>query len=177
MTDCKNCKYTDEYCASGDCTAQLNKQWYEGTLKKDKYYYAKDSSEGDCIVHINKSNEMTFTGWEVPYKPDQSNILEPFKLKTELLERVPSYEEWQQLKEYERIVTSYNMKPIDYDIACETVNKLLDEKKALKEQNKQLKELLKECCYRIDWRTKTGDKSSDDEKQKLFDEIDQVLRS
>lgn len=73
---------------------ELNKQWYEGTLEKDKYYYAKDSSEGDCIVHINKSNELTFTGWEVPYKPDQSNVLEPFKLRTELLERVPSYEEW-----------------------------------------------------------------------------------
>lgn len=46
----------------------------------------------------------------------------------------------EKLKEYERIVTSYNMKPIDYDIACETVNKLLDERKVLKEENAQLKE-------------------------------------
>lgn len=50
-----------------------------------------------------------------------------------------------QLKEYERIVTSYNMKPIDYETACETVNKLLDEKKAFKEENTKLKELLKEA--------------------------------
>ena len=110
MNNCKNCKYTDEYCASGDCTAQLNKQWYEGTLEKDKYYYAKDSSEGDCIVHIDKSNELTFTGWEVPYKPDQSNILEPFKLRTELLAQVPSYEKWMaayecQLMENELVTT------------------------------------------------------------------------
>jgi hypothetical protein len=125
MTDCKNCNYTDEYCASGDCTAQLNKQWYEDMLEKDKYYYAKDSSEGDCIVHINKSNEMTFTGWEVPYEPDQSNILEPFKLRTELLAQVPSYEEYLSLtyakEEDEKIIAEYE------------------------EENQQLKELLKEC--------------------------------
>lgn len=56
-----------------------------------------------------------------------------------------------QLKEYERIVTSYNMKPIDYETACETVNKLLDEKKAFKEENTKLKELLKECRRPVCW--------------------------
>ena len=35
----------------------------------------------------------------------------------------------------------------------------------------KLKELLKECSYRIDWRIRT----SDDETQKLFDEISKVL--
>lgn len=44
------------------------------------------------------------------------------------------YDELQQLKEYERIVTSYAGKPINYDIACETVNKLLDEKEQLKKE-------------------------------------------
>lgn len=63
----------------------------------------------------------------------------------EIISEVPNYEEWKQLKEYERIVTSYNMKPIDYEIACETVNKLLGERKAFKEENIKLKELLKEC--------------------------------
>lgn len=77
----------------------LNKQWYDGALQKDKYYYAKDSSEGDCIVYINKSNELTFTGWEVPYLPEQSDRLESFKLRTELLVEVPSYDELKQLKE------------------------------------------------------------------------------
>ena len=42
-------------------------------------------------------------------------------------------------------------------------------------QNAQLKELLKKCSYKINWRTKTGNKPSDEEKQKLFDEISQVL--
>lgn len=39
----------------------------------------------------------------------------------------------------------------------------------------ELKELLKECSYRIDWRTRTLYKPSDEKKQKLFDEISKVL--
>lgn len=39
----------------------------------------------------------------------------------------------------------------------------------------KLKELLKECSYRIDWTDKTGHKPTDDERQKLFDAISQVL--
>jgi hypothetical protein len=46
----------------------------------------------------------------------------------------------------------------------------------LEEENTNLKKLLKECCYRIDWTAKTGDKLTDDRKQKLFNEIEQVLK-
>lgn len=132
---------------------KLNKQWYEETLEKDKYYYAKDSSEGDCIVHINKSNEMTFTGWEVPYKPDQSNVLEPFKLRTELLERVPSYEEWMEKTKSLKVLAEAYCKE--------------------KQQNKQLKELLKECFEYIDWTDGTGSPIS---QQKLLDKISEALK-
>lgn len=58
---------------------------------------------------------------------------------------VPSYQELIELQEYKRIVTSYNMKPIDYEVACDTVNKLLDDKQKIKAENERLKELLKEC--------------------------------
>lgn len=51
-----------------------------------------------------------------------------------------------------------------------------EEWKAKLEENTQLKELLKECSYRIDWRTKTGHKPTDAEKQELFDEISEVLK-
>ena len=57
---------------------------------------------------------------------------------------VPSYQEFIELQEYKRIVTSYNMKPIDYEVACDTVNKLLDDKQKIKAENAQLKELLRE---------------------------------
>ena len=46
----------------------------------------------------------------------------------------------------------------------------------LKEENTKLKKLLKECCYRINWTDKTGHKPTDDRKQKLFNDIDQVLK-
>lgn len=58
---------------------------------------------------------------------------------------VPSYQELIELQEYKRIVTSYNMKPIDYEVACDTVNKLLDDKQKIKAENERLKELLEEC--------------------------------
>lgn len=45
-------------------------------------------------------------------------------------------------------VTSYIDKPIDYDIACETVNKLLDDKEQLKKELDELKE--KVADQRID---------------------------
>lgn len=35
--------------------------------------------------------------------------------------------------------------PIDYEVACDTVNKLLDDKQKIKAENERLKELLKEC--------------------------------
>ncbi len=100
----------------------------------------------------------------------------------------PDYEdnlyfpEQKQLKEYECIVKSYYGKPIDYDIACETVNKLLDEKKFLKEEisaykrlTAQLEELLKECREEIasvEWDSVANDRN----QMKLLNKIDEVLR-
>lgn len=59
----------------------------------------------------------------------------------------------------------------------EQLKKFCEEFNALNvsKENQRLKELLKECSYRIDWCTKTGHKQSDDKKQKLFYEIDEVL--
>lgn len=68
-----------------------------------------------------------------------------------------------ELDEFKRTVTSYVGKPIDYDIACETVNKLLDDKEQLKKelesarwyqtvQNEdigKLRGLLKECLAHL----------------------------
>lgn len=84
-----------------------------------------------------------------------------------LLAPVPTYDEYktmqEELTEFKRSVTSYIGKPIDYDIACETVNKLLDDKEQLKKelesarwyqtiQNKdisKLRGLLKECLAHL----------------------------
>lgn len=57
---------------------------------------------------------------------------------------VPTYDEYKamqaELAEFKRTITSYVGKPIDYDIACETVNKLLDDKE-------QLKKALESSCW------------------------------
>lgn len=77
---------------------------------------------------------------------------------------VPSYQELIELQEYKRIVTSYNMKPIDYEVACDTVNKLLDDKQKIKAENERLKELLKECLPIVSaeimtWQIRGGEES------------------
>lgn len=70
-------------------------------------------------------------------------------------------------------------KPIEKQgdvLLCEFESANYDIKqKNLKEENTKLKELLRECSYRIDWRIRTGHKPSDEETQKLFDKISQVL--
>ena len=110
MTDCKNCKYTDEYCASGECTSQsprngsqkgdLTSQWRKGELPEG-HYYVKD---GENMIaeyldgyFYNDGNPMTSFSGGVD----------------SVLEKVPSYEEWKakleenaQLKELLRIILS-----------------------------------------------------------------------
>jgi hypothetical protein len=106
----------------------LTDKWKKGELPYAEYYiklgggeYTNDVWDVDGWQSFNKEGDVV----------------------VEVLAPVPSYDEWQQLKEYEQVVTSYNFKPIDYDIACEIVNKLLDEKKRLRQENKELKGLLK----------------------------------
>ena len=107
----------------------LTEQWKKGELPDGFYYVKCDWSDEVEIRYVHNSVD---------------------DLK-EIVAEVLSYDEWKQLiKEYERIVTRYNMKPIDYEVACEMVNKLLDEKKAFKEENTKLKKLLKECRYNVE---------------------------
>lgn len=123
----------------------LTEQWKKGKLPEG-HYYVKD---GENMIaeyldgyFYNDGNPMTsFSG-------GVDSVLAP----------VPSYEEWEQLKEYERIVTSYNMKPIDYDIACETVNKLLDDNKRLKHDVGNLGYKIKNQRHEIDNRLKEIEK-------------------
>ena len=106
---------------------QLTELWKKGELP-DGTYYVTDKRG---IMYIDYFADV----WDTVDVDEVEQVLAP----------VPSYDEWKDLKEYERIVASYFGKPIDYEIACDTVNKLLDEKKNLKEQNAQLKDVLKEC--------------------------------
>lgn len=123
--DCKNCPYTDEYCASGDCernadvSKTLTEQWEKGELPP-RYYYIKDNK--------NKIEIDEYVQWykERGQKSGKSFIY--YKVM-EVLAPVPSYEEWKDLKSKLQLKeTAY-----DFDTA------------RLEEQNAQLKDLLKEC--------------------------------
>ena len=169
----------------------LTEQWKKGELPEGYYYFKMP----DGAIEI--ASEYRLIRYNLTKDAEKIEVLAP----------VPSYEEWQELKEYKRIVTSYNMKPIDYDIACETVNKLLDEKEKLRnelgllkesigkdcgthytnlflQENKQLKELLKECREEINKAKSilTEDTTIDNTVvahavlRKLLAKIDEVLK-
>lgn len=99
----------------------LTEKWKNGKLKADWYYLKMENGEIDI--------QNNYIGG---FLMSRNNMV------VQVLTPVPSCEELQQLKEYERIVTSYSMKPVDYDIACETVNKLLDKNEKLKTENAEL---------------------------------------
>lgn len=113
----------------------LTEKWEAGELEEGWYYILNKNN----TVRIEEANvwigryDKPFVGFD-----DDSGI-------KEVLAPIPSYEELQELKEYEKTIKSYNGMPIDYTISCETVNKLLDVKNKIKEENARLKELLKEC--------------------------------
>lgn len=125
----------------------LTDQWNKGELPSGWYWCKCYNEETKLLYCDGDSFEL-----DDPETKNYYFFLPKDVAEITILASVPSYEEFQNLKEYEQIVTSYNMKPIDYDIACETVNKLLDERKSLKEQNAQLKSKLqlKETAYDFD---------------------------
>lgn len=118
--DCKNCPFTDEYCASGDCNKiqakdvacnkiLLTEQCRRGELPEG-WYWVKRVTWSECINMLYYWSD-TFLDGDVPV--DNDEIME-------VLAPVPSYEEWK---------ASYN---------CMLENEVLRLK------NAQLKELLKE---------------------------------
>lgn len=160
----------------------LTEQWKKGELTEDFYYFKMP----DGAIEI--ANEYRLIRYNLTKDADEIEVLAP----------VPSYEEWRDLQEYKRIVNSYNMKPIDYDIACETVNKLLDEKEKLRnelgllkesigkdcgthyinlflQENQQLKELLKRCVPFVQACQYNYYRATPEQISSFLDRIDEML--
>lgn len=87
--DCKNCPYTDEYCASGDCERDndLTEKWKKGELPCGWYYVEGNRAEGIYAYTAEYLNNM--------YRPRNGE---------RIIEQVPSYEEW---KEYQELDEDY----------------------------------------------------------------------
>lgn len=114
---------------------ELTADWKSGRLASGLYYVGNDKVKDFAFVRPNEISVYTL----------DSKIPMLLRDNTEILAPVPTYDEYKamqaELDEFKRTVTSYVDKPIDYDIACETVNKLLDNKEQLK------KELESACWY------------------------------
>ena len=108
----------------------LTEQWKKGKLLNGLYWVKYKNGFIDIEEYIAHSNGFCY---------DEKKLIE------EVLDEVPNYDEFQNLKEYEKVITSYNMKPIDYDLSCRVVTRLINEKKEVRQENTKLKELLKEC--------------------------------
>lgn len=128
MPNCKNCKYTDEYCASGDCTSQndLTEQWKKGELLC-RWYYIKIAD----IVFID-----FFEGKVWKNKKDE--YIE------EVLAPVPSYEEWKEkLRALDAAYETIKMED-------ETINRLVRSGKQCNYENAQFKEQIERLEKRYD---------------------------
>lgn len=150
MQNCKDCNYSDEFCASGDCpndtnvaqsnSQNLTEQWKKGELPEDAYYvtyYKNDTPEVDIyrrVYSLYDDSEVRFT------IPQVDKVLAP----------VPSYEEWQKLKLHDEKAT------IKLGEVCI--------------ENLKLKELLKRCRDFINY--EVPDHCIDDV---LIDKIDNAI--
>lgn len=131
---------------------ELTAEWKAGKLKTGWYYVILSNGFID-LARLSKYGRFYHLSYSLEVK-------KPISI-------VPNYKEYkamqEELAEFKRTVTSYVGKPIDYDIACETVNKLLDDKEQLKKelesarwyqtvQNEdigKLRQLLKECLAHL----------------------------
>lgn len=102
---------------------QLTEQWKKGELNRNKIYYYE--------TPFNTTD--TASGFWL------CNHLDVEKDKVEILREVPSYEEYERI-----LVENDSLKQIRDELDC-TVTQLREDKIDLEEENKQLKELLKEC--------------------------------
>lgn len=53
MTDCKNCKYTDEYCASGECTIGNNNLYDKIIVKNYSDLSLAEQFEKGAVVKVD----------------------------------------------------------------------------------------------------------------------------
>jgi len=139
---------------------QLTEQWKKGELPYAEYYiklaggeYTNDVWDVGGWQSFNKKGDVVVEVLaKVPPYEVYKDLIDGRKLLREYIKDTTN--ENSRLKEYERIVTSYNMKPIDYDIACETVIKLLDDNKRLKHDVGNLGYKIKNQRHEIDNRLK-----------------------
>lgn len=102
---------------------ELTEDWKAKKLKTGWYYVVLSNGFID-LARLSKYGRFYHLSYSLEVK-------KPISI-------VPTYDEYkamqEKLTEFKCAITSYIGKPINYDIACETVNKLLDDKEKLKKE-------------------------------------------
>lgn len=157
MTNCKNCPYTDEYCASGDCERDnnLTEQFDNDEITKGNYYCKSKLDGHECIAGFVSNKGLFDCNYNGTLNKGYWEVLAP----------VPSYEEYEQLENWNRFTADYH--------ALREAKEIAEyEKVELLEKVKQLKDLLKEC--RRDLIIAEEDCGWD--RSELIQQIDEVLK-
>lgn len=128
----------------------LTKQWKKGELEQGYYYTRYTPSVGKLFVEIELKS----------YLIDLAKIRDAETV--EILAPVPSYEEWQEIKEF----ADYSLH--NRDELTRQINFWMDKHTQIEKENQKLKDLLKECRDVIE--TSVWGNCSE-----LTDQIDEVL--
>lgn len=185
--DCKNCPYTDEYCASGDCERDndLTEQWHDKNLDIWIYYYVEYTECDEQYIapaKLHQNNLFYFAGNENGYGLEEiDKVLAP----------VPSYEEWKELIEseekshlqadsyYNKILELKDLMEDNKRLKHDVGNlgyKIKNQRKEIERQiaqNAQLKELLKRVNEHFKWVDKDDPFYVEDELwQKIKEELE-----
>lgn len=149
MTDCKNCPYTDEYCASGDCLAEENKELKDEIrflFDREEILIKKLNIALMCVRDYAKRSEWGTTELgESCYFGTNG-----YELAEEALAKIKEVGTINEVK----------FKPFS--------KRLLEEKLS---ENEKLKDLLKECKEHLKYVVICP------QNKKIVEKIDQVLRA
>lgn len=131
----------------------LTEQWKKGELEEGFYYIIKEKGNEEFDYWFGEF-------WENSWNFDIKEVLAP----------VPSYEEWQELKE-----ASDGLSKLMFKSLMNRFVKADEKREKLAEENQQLKELLLECRGLLDnynhtFETKDWEKSSN-----LITKIDNAI--
>lgn len=93
-------------------------------LNPEDFYYVEKENGDICIKQANLYASLKAENPALYVDFDDNDI-------KEVISSVPSYEEFQNLKNYEKIIQTFNNESVDYSNSVKIINKLINEKNEL----------------------------------------------
>lgn len=142
----------------------LTEQWKNGELEWDREYYV-DLENNGIVKQLYLDKDGCFVDGIIDYSLKNKPYME-------VLAPVPSYEEWQELKEF----ADYSLH--NRNELTRQINFWMDKHTQIEKENQQLKELLKECKANLIHKKQLLEKLDKLEKptKELLAKIDNAIR-